>query len=153
MAIELLLGCDDAEKGITRLYVDEGLAAIEISERLAAGGISMTARSIQRIVANAGLIRKVGDAFRHAAKRGRIHWAYKDPRLKVAKRQTNPSVRFEILKRDGFKCVLCGNTAQNTILEVDHILAKCLGGSDEVSNLRTLCHECNIGKRTVEKEK
>jgi 5-methylcytosine-specific restriction endonuclease McrA len=153
LAIQRALGVDDEEKEITRLYTDEMLCAQEIADRLASAGIPITPRSIQRIVRSRGAVRPVGDAFRLAAQRGRVHWAYKDPRYKTAKRQTSPTVRFNILKRDGYKCALCGNTAQNTILEVDHIIAKCNGGTDEENNLRTLCHDCNVGKRIAERER
>lgn len=56
-------------------------------------------------------------------------------------------MRFEILKRDGFRCRYCGATGAKTQLHVDHIEPRSLGGSDEPSNLITACRECNLGKR------
>lgn len=35
-------------------------------------------------------------------------------------------------------CSICGET-DKAILECDHILARCLGGTDELSNLQVLC--------------
>lgn len=58
------------------------------------------------------------------------------------------SMRYEIMRRDGFRCVLCGRGAEDGVkLHVDHILPVSKGGKTEVSNLRTLCSECNMGKR------
>ena len=57
------------------------------------------------------------------------------------------SLRYEILRRDGFKCSLCGATAADgTKLHVDHIKPISKGGKTERSNLRTLCERCNLGK-------
>jgi hypothetical protein len=57
------------------------------------------------------------------------------------------SLRYDILKRDGFKCVICGASAQDGAkLHVDHILPVSKGGKTINSNLRTLCSRCNLGK-------
>ena len=57
------------------------------------------------------------------------------------------SLRYDVLKRDGFRCVLCGRTANDgVVLHVDHILPIARGGKTEKSNLRTLCEYCNLGK-------
>lgn len=58
-----------------------------------------------------------------------------------------PKLRYSILKRDNFRCVLCGRTAEQTRqLEVDHIIPMSKGGLTIESNLRTLCFDCNRGK-------
>ncbi len=57
------------------------------------------------------------------------------------------SLRYDILKRDGFRCVLCGMSSKDgAILHVDHIVPIAKGGRTEPSNLRTLCERCNLGK-------
>lgn len=56
------------------------------------------------------------------------------------------SARFEIFKRDGFRCVYCGADPQSKPLHVDHIEPQCEGGSDDSSNLVTACVDCNLGK-------
>lgn len=56
------------------------------------------------------------------------------------------SLRWAVLKRDGFKCVACGVLAAERTLEVDHIHPVSKGGNDTLQNLRALCRECNIGK-------
>lgn len=57
--------------------------------------------------------------------------------------------RFEIFKRDGFVCQYCGRKSPDVVLEVDHIVPICNGGSDDVVNLTTSCWECNRGKAGV----
>ena len=56
-------------------------------------------------------------------------------------------LRYNVLKRDGFKCTICGRTQDDGVkLHVDHIFPVSKGGKTEMSNLRTLCDECNLGK-------
>ncbi len=58
-------------------------------------------------------------------------------------------LRYTVLKRDNFKCVLCGASPAFTLgiqLHIDHIFPFAKGGRTEISNLRTLCEACNIGK-------
>ena len=60
----------------------------------------------------------------------------------------NDSLRYDVMKRDGFRCVLCGASANDGVeLHVDHIKPIAKGGKTEMSNLRTLCSRCNMGKR------
>lgn len=58
------------------------------------------------------------------------------------------SLRYDILKRDNFKCVICGRTPKKdgVTLHVDHIIPVSKGGKTEPENLRTLCSICNLGK-------
>lgn len=58
----------------------------------------------------------------------------------------SPSKRINILERDDYTCKKCGRKASEGRLEVDHIKPVCKGGTDEESNLQTLCFECNRGK-------
>jgi Homing endonuclease associated repeat/HNH endonuclease len=58
-------------------------------------------------------------------------------------------LRFRVLNRDKFKCVLCGDhPARNAqcVLHVDHILPWSRGGRTREDNLRTLCATCNVGR-------
>ena len=56
-------------------------------------------------------------------------------------------MRYNVLKRDNFRCQICGRSAQDGVtLEVDHIIPISKGGKTEYSNLRTLCKDCNRGK-------
>jgi 5-methylcytosine-specific restriction protein A len=54
------------------------------------------------------------------------------------------SLRRLALKRDDFKCRLCGGTED---LEVDHIER---GDNHALENLRTLCRTCHKGKSSKE---
>lgn len=54
--------------------------------------------------------------------------------------------RFEVLKRDGFRCRYCGATALETPLHVDHVIARAAGGTDDPTNLVAACATCNLGK-------
>lgn len=58
-------------------------------------------------------------------------------------------LRFEILKRDGFKCRYCGATAIESLLHVDHVHPKSEGGDDDPANLVTSCSSCNLGKSNI----
>lgn len=65
----------------------------------------------------------------------------------MAKRKPiSKSVRFEVFKRDGFKCQYCGRSSPEVILEVDHIVPVSEGGGNEPLNLITSCFDCNRGK-------
>jgi 5-methylcytosine-specific restriction endonuclease McrA len=57
------------------------------------------------------------------------------------------TLRYDVLKRDGFRCRLCGLSADDGVkLHVDHIKPVSKGGKTELNNLRTLCDRCNFGK-------
>lgn len=58
-------------------------------------------------------------------------------------------VRFEVFKRDLFKCQYCGQSAPEVILNVDHILAVANGGDNSIMNLITSCFKCNNGKSDI----
>ena len=57
------------------------------------------------------------------------------------------TIKYEILKRARFCCELCGISAYKKALEVDHIIPRSHGGSDDKSNLQALCYSCNAMKR------
>lgn len=62
------------------------------------------------------------------------------------RKSLSKSLRFEVLKRDGFRCLYCGCTPLQSALRVDHVVPVADGGGDEPSNLVTSCFDCNSGK-------
>lgn len=52
------------------------------------------------------------------------------------------ALRDRVLTRDGHVCQECGGYATHC----DHIVSRAMGGSDDPSNLRALCSDCNLAK-------
>ena len=72
---------------------------------------------------------------------------YTEKKTKEERAKMTDSLRYDVMKRDGFRCVICGASAQDGIkLHVDHIKPVSKGGKTEINNLRTLCERCNLGK-------
>ena len=57
------------------------------------------------------------------------------------------SVKYRVLTRARGRCECCGAHEHQRALEVDHIIPKNQGGSDDISNLQALCFRCNADKR------
>lgn len=67
--------------------------------------------------------------------------------MEEQRRLMSASLRYDILRRDNFRCQICGATAADGYkLHVDHIIPVSRGGKTEPANLRTLCERCNLGK-------
>jgi len=78
----------------------------------------------------------------YEVKREQSHWEHRRRNRNVI----SGSIRYEVLKRAKFKCELCGISAEDKSLEVDHIVPKSLGGKDDLSNYQALCYTCNAQK-------
>jgi ATP adenylyltransferase len=65
---------------------------------------------------------------------------------RAALRYLSGSLRYEVLKRAGFRCELCGISADERAIEVDHIVPRKHGGKDDLTNLQALCFKCNANK-------
>ncbi len=64
-------------------------------------------------------------------------------------------MRFHVMRRDEFKCRLCGASpalVPGTILVIDHVLPWSKGGNTVVENRQTLCETCNGGKSDLSVE-
>lgn len=73
-----------------------------------------------------------------------------------ARHKTSRSIswrmRFLVMRRDHFKCRLCGASPAlkpGIVLVVDHIKSWESGGETEMDNLQTLCEPCNGGKSNL----
>lgn len=69
------------------------------------------------------------------------------------KRDINLRMRFLVMKRDNFKCCMCGRSPATTVgleLHIDHIVPWSKGGETVIDNLQTLCSDCNLGKSDIE---
>jgi len=60
------------------------------------------------------------------------------------------SIKYRVLTRARGRCECCGAHEHQRALEVDHIVPKNHGGSDDISNLQALCFRCNAGKRDTD---
>ena len=56
--------------------------------------------------------------------------------------------RFQILKRDDFRCVYCGKRATDVELHIDHVIPRSRGGTNDTWNLVACCIPCNMSKGT-----
>jgi len=70
----------------------------------------------------------------------------KKEKKKKERNSISPKLRFDVFRRDKFVCQYCGACGPNVELEVDHIIPISRGGTDEMSNLKTTCFDCNRGK-------
>jgi ATP adenylyltransferase len=76
-------------------------------------------------------------------KRGLAIWQHR----RLSAGYISGTLRYEVLKRSGFHCDLCGISADIKALEVDHIVPRNQGGTDDLNNLESLCYSCNAMKR------
>ncbi len=75
-----------------------------------------------------------------------------DPQYAQNKQQQDFTIaqKKEILKRDGYKCVICGAGRENGVeLHVDHIKPKDMGGLATIENGQTLCSQHNFLKKNL----
>ena len=64
-------------------------------------------------------------------------------------RTISDKLRYQVLKRDNFKCCACGASPAkdpSVELHIDHIVPWSKGGENTAENLQTLCSKCNLGK-------
>jgi len=117
-----------------------------------------------RVLSNHGLVEKAGNEYRLAGfedlspddvealvelcherldeyveKRGDAIWQHRSRSAGYV----SGSLRYEVLKAARGRCELCGVPAEERFLEVDHIVPRSKGGTDDLANLQALCFRCN----------
>jgi diadenosine tetraphosphate (Ap4A) HIT family hydrolase len=121
-----------------------------------------------KVLARHGIVRREGDAFhllpdistlqpdeidelvglceaklnKYMEKRGAAVFAHRA----LAIGYVPGSIRYEVLKRAGGRCELCGIPHEERALEVDHIIPRKEGGPDDLANFQALCWKCNANK-------
>ncbi|RYY39401.1 MAG: HIT domain-containing protein [Chitinophagaceae bacterium] len=77
------------------------------------------------------------------AKRGDSIWEHR----RKNRGYISGTTKYNVLRRAEFRCELCGISASEKALEVDHIDPVALGGVDDETNYQALCYSCNAMKR------
>lgn len=128
----------------------------------------ITRRMPGKVLSNRGIVEKIGNAYRLS---GEVTELTEDERVSIirlcqekleeymlrrgsdgfdhrraAMGYVSGSMRYEVLKRAGFRCELCGVSASKRALEIDHIHPRSLGGQDSLENFQALCYICNANK-------
>ena len=95
-------------------------------------------------------IRKLhGDGFLEKVAKGQYMYNPETSGKKVFDEFTQ-SEKNEILKRDGFKCVVCGLGRENGLdLHIDHIKPRSFGGQGTIENGQVLCAPHNFIKKNL----
>lgn len=75
--------------------------------------------------------------------RGNLIWSHR----RKSAGYISGTLKYEVLKAAKFRCELCGISADEVALEVDHIIPRNKGGTDDLSNLQALCYSHNAMKR------
>ena len=55
-------------------------------------------------------------------------------------------VKIRVVRRDNYKCQICGKTLLDNEIEFDHVIPISKGGSSEEHNIRLTCFKCNRDK-------
>lgn len=134
-------------KDIRTFIVDQyelGMSCTEIQEWFngkCAPYVSISNRSIEKVVKSSGKVRTKKESFQNAIERGRM--IYKTTEKPFKWKHVSLKQRYRIMQRDGFRCKCCG---EREYLEIDHIIPIVEGGKNDDDNLQTLCRACNYGK-------
>jgi len=94
----------------------------------------------------------------YAVKIGKLEPGKNSCHKKIKKMERKPfkqwsvskCLRFDVFKRDNYRCRICGVSPANdpkVTLHVDHIVPVSKNGETVISNLQTLCSNCNFGKK------
>jgi len=73
----------------------------------------------------------------------------KDIFKKTKRESLSKDERFDLIRRQNYKCNLCLNPFGSSSFEIDHIIPLEQGGTNYPENLQGLCDSCHIFKTTV----
>jgi diadenosine tetraphosphate (Ap4A) HIT family hydrolase/5-methylcytosine-specific restriction endonuclease McrA len=146
---------------IARAVLDHDESQIEYYEKI-------VGNMVGRVLRNHGLVKKEGHEYvlcsdeklskqetahlielchqkltEYEAKRGERIWLHR----KLSSGYISGTLKYEVLKQAQFHCELCGISGDVRALEVDHIIPRNVGGTDDRTNLQALCYSCNSMKR------
>lgn len=145
---------DSFENIVIDLYNAKLLSSIEIADYiLKATMIHISPRTVQRYIKLHGLPRSRSESYILAIKKGRKSYDHLRKPITSSELRKGISLkkRYQVFRRDKFKCLICGKSASDgEILVVDHIISVVKGGDNSLGNLRVLCRSCNHGKMLVE---
>ena len=65
---------------------------------------------------------------------------------KKTSRYVPKSLRTNVFEKFNYRCVQCGATNKDCMLEIDHIIPLNKGGGNGIENLQVLCSSCNRSK-------
>lgn len=60
--------------------------------------------------------------------------------------KANPGITIPGKRGKQYRCVCCGRFYPKSQIDVDHKIAKRLGGTDDLWNLQAMCQHCNRSK-------
>jgi diadenosine tetraphosphate (Ap4A) HIT family hydrolase/5-methylcytosine-specific restriction endonuclease McrA len=150
-----------SKRDISQAILSQDQSQLEYYDQIVTGMVGRVLRSHDVVVRKEGVFRIEGfDQFapnevkhliqlcdeklaEYIAKRGERIWQHRNRSLNVL----SGTVRYEVLKAAKFRCALCGISADEKALEVDHIHPRKHGGTDDFENLQALCYSCNAMKQ------
>ncbi len=121
----------------------ENFSAFLEKVNMVEGGFNFVLQEINALRKDRDMLRDELNEAMEIIENGKIN--YNNPHNSRRKPITK-SIRHEVFVRDNYTCIECGATNKQTRLHVDHILPVAQGGTDEMSNLQTLCEACNLAK-------
>jgi ATP adenylyltransferase len=122
---------------------NHGIVSVKKGERNGIAGYQLNGYSYLTAEQKAQLLQACQQKYEHYLD-ARGQQVYKHRRKSSG--YISGTLKYEVMKRARYRCELCGVSAAEIALEVDHIQPRSLGGSDELSNLQALCYRCNAWK-------
>jgi 5-methylcytosine-specific restriction endonuclease McrA len=121
---------------VGRVLTNRNVVKCEGGEYLLVGYESLAPEQVQRLAVACEV--KLSE---YLARRGDAIWEHR----RCSGGYVSGTLRYEVFKNAKFR--LCGISADERALEVDHITPRNKGGTDEMANLQALCFSCNAMKR------